>query len=83
MQLLRAGLRPAGEADPGWKPLSEIAARLEGAPLEVPKSFREAFRRAVAQVPGLSGLDTPALGKAGVSIEPASAGGALRMDGRA
>ncbi len=74
MQLLRPGLRPPGEADPAWKPLYEIAARLEGAPLEVPKSFREAFRRAVAQVPGLSGLDTPALGKAGVSIEPAITG---------
>jgi NADH-quinone oxidoreductase subunit G len=74
MQLLRAGLRPPGESDPAWKPLYEIAARLEGPPLEVPKSFRDAFRRAVAQVPGLSTLDTPALGKAGVAIELPPAG---------
>jgi hypothetical protein len=39
----------------------------------VPKNFREAFRWAVSRVPVLGHLDTPALGKLGVSLEsPAS-----------
>ena len=66
-QLLRPGLTPFGESDPAWKPLLEIAARMGGPP--APKTFRQAFRAAVARIPELSSLDTPALGKAGISLE--------------
>jgi NADH-quinone oxidoreductase subunit G len=66
VQLLRAGLVPFEESDPGWKPLYEIAARLGGG--EVPRSFREAFRATASRVAALSGLDTPSLGMQGLSL---------------
>ncbi len=66
IQLLRAGLVPFKESDPGWKVLYEIAARLGGG--EVPRTFREAFRATVARVPALAGLDTPALGQSGLLL---------------
>ena len=69
VQLLRAGLLPHQESDPAWRPLLEIAARLGGSP--VPKNFREAFRWAVSHVPAMAGLDTPAVGKRGVTVQEA------------
>jgi predicted molibdopterin-dependent oxidoreductase YjgC len=72
MQLLRPGLTPYEESDPAWRPLLEIASRLGGAP--VPKNFREAFRWAASRIPELSHLDTPALGKFGVSLESPAPG---------
>jgi NADH-quinone oxidoreductase subunit G len=66
IQLLRPGLTPFQEADPGWKPLYEIAARLGGG--EVPRTFREAFRACASRVAALSGLDTPALGPSGALL---------------
>jgi len=72
IQLLRAGLVPHRESDPAWRPLLEIASRLGGPPLAVPKNFREAFRWAASRVPALSGLDTPAVGMLGVPFEAAA-----------
>jgi predicted molibdopterin-dependent oxidoreductase YjgC len=70
IQLVRPGLIPYQESDPAWRPLWEIASRMGGAaPL---KTFREAFRRAASRVPLLASLDTPALGKLGVSLQPPS-----------
>ena len=66
IQLLRPGLVPYKESDPAWRPLYEIAARLDGG--EAPRSFREAFRAAAARVPVPAGLDTPAVGKSGVLL---------------
>jgi len=66
-QLVRPGLAPFGESDPAWKPLLEIASRLGGA--AAPKTFREAFRSGVARMAELSSLDTPALGKMGISLD--------------
>jgi NADH-quinone oxidoreductase subunit G len=66
IQLLRAGLIPFQECQPGWKPLYEIASRLGGG--AVPRTFREAFRAAASRVGALSGLDTPALGKTGALL---------------
>jgi NADH-quinone oxidoreductase subunit G len=66
IQLLRPGLTPFQEADPGWKPLYEIAARLGGR--EVPRTFRGAFRAGASKVAALSGLDTPALGQSGALL---------------
>jgi NADH-quinone oxidoreductase subunit G len=66
IQLLRPGLVPFKESDPGWKPLGEIAARLGGG--EVPRTFREAFRMTASRVSALAGLDTPALGETGILL---------------
>jgi NADH-quinone oxidoreductase subunit G len=69
LQLMRPGLTAYREADPGWKPLYEIAARTGGG--EVPRNFREAFRRTAQTVPALGGLDTPAVGALGVRLNVA------------
>jgi NADH dehydrogenase/NADH:ubiquinone oxidoreductase subunit G len=70
LQLMRAGLTSPGEADPGWKPLYELAARAGGEP--GPRNYREAFRRTAQAVPALSGLDTPAVGARGVRLNVAA-----------
>ena len=67
IQLLRPGLAPYQESDPGWKALYEIASRLGGG--AIPRSFREAFRATAARIPALTGLDTPALGQSGVLLD--------------
>jgi NADH-quinone oxidoreductase subunit G len=72
LQLLRAGLVPYRESDPAWRPLYQMTARLGGG--EAPKSFREAFRRMAGAVPFLAGMDTPAVGMAGLRIPPAAEG---------
>jgi NADH-quinone oxidoreductase subunit G len=73
IQLLRPALVPFKESDPGWRPLYEIASRFGGG--EVPRTFREAFRATASRVPALAGVDTPALGEAGVLLHLSGAGG--------
>ncbi|HEV8334982.1 MAG TPA: 2Fe-2S iron-sulfur cluster-binding protein [Candidatus Polarisedimenticolia bacterium] len=66
LQLLRPGLLPHGESDPAWRPLYEMVARLGGEP--APQSFRDAFRRSASRPGPLFGLDTPAVGTAGLDL---------------
>jgi hypothetical protein len=66
LQLLRPGLLPQGESDPAWRPLYEMVARLGGEP--APQSFREAFRRSASRPGPLFGIDTPAVGTAGLDL---------------
>ncbi|MCG3175655.1 MAG: Nitrate reductase [Candidatus Omnitrophica bacterium] len=63
VQRIRMAVPPAGDARPGWKILSEIAAEI-GEPLVFSKA-EEVFKRLAAEQPAFAGMDYKVIGSQG------------------